>query len=134
MQLMLTKLKEFSSKANRFADGRGRSSQAGLCKAQSSPGIDWKPQGKRQTIDMEKALEWLKWELTEMRFQNQTMVKQLLELHNGIQELKKEYNCDHDLLALESDSEDSEDGDSLNRSQPNPRQLAQRQSRRNSVP
>ncbi|XP_078410980.1 uncharacterized protein LOC144688381 [Cetorhinus maximus] len=130
MELLLTRLKDFSSKPNRFADGGGSSSQPG----QSCSGIEWDPQGKRQRIDMEKALVWLKSELTEMRFQNQTLVKRLLELHIGIQELKKEYDSDQDVSASESDSEDSEDGGSLNRSHPNYRQLVQRQNRRNSVP
>ncbi|XP_067904970.1 protein FAM167A-like [Heterodontus francisci] len=134
MDPVLTKLKDFSSKPSRFADGGGRSSQPGSYKRQNCPGIEWDPQGKRQSIDMEEALDWLKSELTEMRFQNQTLVKQLMELHIGIQELKKEYDSDQDLSASESDSEESGNVGSLNHSHPNHGQQAQRENRRNSVP
>ncbi|XP_038659682.1 protein FAM167A-like isoform X1 [Scyliorhinus canicula] len=135
MEPLLSKLRDFSAKSSRFAGGRGRGGPAGLCVGQDGPGMDWQPQeGRRQGLHMDRALDWLRCQLTEMRFQNQTMVKQLLEIHTGIQELKKEYNSDHDLSVLGSDSEDSEDDDSLNRSQPNPRRLTQRHNRRNSVP
>ncbi|XP_020392017.2 uncharacterized protein LOC109937927 [Rhincodon typus] len=132
MDLLLIKLKDFSSKPGRFPGGGGRSSPPALWKRQSCSGPEWEPQAQGQTMDMEKALEWLKSELMEMHFQNQTLVKQLMELHVGIQELKKEYDSDQDLSASESDNEES--GDGLNRSHPDHRQLAQRENRRNSVP
>uniref|UniRef100_UPI00398F2D18 alanine and arginine-rich domain-containing protein n=1 Tax=Pristiophorus japonicus TaxID=55135 RepID=UPI00398F2D18 len=131
MDPVLTKLKELSSKPGSFADRPGRSSrQPGVYKRQSCPAIEWDPQGKRKRVDMEKALDWLKSELMEMRFQNQTLVKQLMELHVGIQELKKEYDSDREL----SES-DSDDGGSLNRSH-HGQQAAkpQIQNRRNSLP
>ncbi|KAG6932691.1 hypothetical protein G0U57_020708, partial [Chelydra serpentina] len=54
----------------------------------------------RQSLDIESALASLKKELVEIRYLDQVLIKQLMELHAGIQDLKQEYS---DLMAVESD-------------------------------
>ncbi|GCC35916.1 uncharacterized protein [Chiloscyllium punctatum] len=134
MDLLLTRLKDFSRKPGRFPGGEGRHSLPALGKRQSYSGPEWDPRPQGRRMDLEKALEWLKSELMEMRFQNQTLVKQLMELHAGIQELKKEYDSDQDVSASESDNEESGDGSNLSCSHPDHRQVTQMENRRNSVP
>ncbi|KAL0962480.1 hypothetical protein UPYG_G00340580 [Umbra pygmaea] len=55
----------------------------------------------RYKLDIESALAWLRRELMEMRFQDQVLVRQLMDLHTGIQELKLE-------CAVANDEEEEE--------------------------
>nr|XP_005994570.1 PREDICTED: protein FAM167A-like [Latimeria chalumnae] len=85
MELVLTQLRNFSSKSATFND----------CTSAEIPpnGYRRAEDGeKRQKLDIESALAWLRKELMEMRFLDQMLIKQLMELHAGIQELKLEYN------------------------------------------
>ncbi|XP_051886923.1 uncharacterized protein LOC127578682 [Pristis pectinata] len=137
MDLVLSKLKDFSCKPTRFADWDGRDSQPGLYKRQSCPDIGWDPHSKRQRVDLEKALDRLKSELMEMRSQNQSLVKQLMELHEGIQDLKQECDSDREVDGSGNDSNDSEDDSGLNHSHPRlslQAAISQKRNRRNSLP
>ncbi|XP_069744283.1 alanine and arginine-rich domain-containing protein-like [Narcine bancroftii] len=134
MDLVLKKLKDFSTKASRFAEW---DDQPGLHKRQSCPDIGGDPQSKRQRADLEKGLERLKSELMEMRSQNQSLAKQLMELHEGIQDLKQEHEIDRVVNGSENYSSNSEDDSCLNHSQPRLSLQAatlQKHNRRNSLP
>ncbi|KAK2886902.1 hypothetical protein QQF64_014189 [Cirrhinus molitorella] len=54
--------------------------------------------------DIETALAWLRKELMEMRSQDQVLIRQLMDLHDGIQELKQE--C---AKAIEDEEDDEEE-------------------------
>lgn len=47
-------------------------------------------EGDADRLDIETALAWLRKELMEMRSQDQALIRQLMDLHDGIQELKQE--------------------------------------------
>ncbi|KAG2467496.1 F167A protein, partial [Polypterus senegalus] len=99
MELVLTRLRDFSSKSATFNH----------CDSAEMPPFreqqDDKPEG-REKIDIETALAWLRKELMEMRSQDQILIKQLMDLHSGIQELKQEYSGISDVDS-ESETEDS---------------------------
>ncbi|MBN3284987.1 F167A protein, partial [Polyodon spathula] len=100
MELVLTRLKDFSLKSATFND----------CKSAEIPSFrnsqDDEEESRQQKLDIESALAWLRKELMEMRSQDQMLIKQLMELHNGIQELKQECTDGNDVDS-ESDTEDS---------------------------
>ncbi|KAK1172638.1 protein FAM167A-like [Acipenser oxyrinchus oxyrinchus] len=100
MELVLTRLKDFSLKSATFND----------CKSAEIPSFrntqDDKEKSRQQKLDIEGALSWLRKELMEMRSQDQMLIKQLMELHSGIQELKQECTDGNDVDS-ESDTEDS---------------------------
>ncbi|XP_010898498.1 alanine and arginine-rich domain-containing protein [Esox lucius] len=58
-------------------------------------------------LDIESALAWLRRELIEMRSQDQALVRQLMDLHAGIQELKLECaEADEEEEEAEEDTEE----------------------------
>nr|XP_057903574.1 uncharacterized protein si:ch211-153f2.3 [Doryrhamphus excisus] len=85
MEVVLTRLRDFSCKATTFDE---RKPTKGCTN------------GENTKVDIESALAWLRRELIEMRSQDQALVRQLMELHSGIQELKQELS-----------EEEEEDGD-----------------------
>ncbi|XP_054619408.1 uncharacterized protein si:ch211-153f2.3 [Dunckerocampus dactyliophorus] len=92
MEVVLTRLRDFSCKATTFDE---RKSPA-VCRDPRSR------KGEGTKLDIESALAWLRRELMEMRSQDQALVRQLMELHSGIQELKQE---------LSEEEEEEEDGE-----------------------
>ncbi|RXM35170.1 Protein FAM167A [Acipenser ruthenus] len=100
MELVLTRLKDFSLKSYTFND----------CKSAEVPSFrnnrDDEEESRQQKLDIEGALAWLRKELMDMRSQDQVLIKQLMELHSGIQELKQECTDGSDVDS-ESDTEDS---------------------------
>ncbi|KAJ7999944.1 hypothetical protein DPEC_G00199650 [Dallia pectoralis] len=60
-------------------------------------------------LDIESALAWLRRELIEMRSQDQVLVRQLMDLHAGIQELKREYAEEMEEVEEETEEEGSWD-------------------------
>ncbi|XP_004549008.1 uncharacterized protein si:ch211-153f2.3 [Maylandia zebra] len=92
MEVVLTRLRDFSCKTSTFDDCKG---------AQESTSRDPEARtnhvkegctsgGEASKLDIESALAWLRRELMEMRSQDQALIRQLMELHSGIQELKQE--------------------------------------------
>lgn len=93
MEVVLNRLKDFSCKTSTFE-----------CKAAAGTvGRRWQdipsgaepfraagPAAAGGRLDIENALAWLRTELMEMRFQDQALIRQLMELHSGIQQLKQE--------------------------------------------
>ncbi|XP_043922998.1 protein FAM167A-like [Protopterus annectens] len=96
MELVLTHLKDFSCKSATFNDS---SSTAELQLFHRNSGEE-----RNRKLDIESSLAWLKKELMEMRYLDQMLVKQLMELHAGIQELKLEY-CDMNDLGSDSETD-----------------------------
>ncbi|MBN3299879.1 uncharacterized protein C20orf202 [Amia ocellicauda] len=96
MEIVLTRLRDFSSKSATFND----------CKSAETPSFRIPPEvckgESRQQLDIESALAWLRKELMEMRSQDQLLIKQLMDLHTGIQELKLECT---DITELDSESD-----------------------------
>lgn len=104
MEVVLTRLRDFSCKTSTFDDGK---------LAEQSAWRDPQIQndhlregctagGEGTKLDIESALAWLRRELMEMRSQDQALIRQLMELHSGIQELKQE---------LSEEEEEEEDSD-----------------------
>uniref|UniRef100_A0A9J8D9M7 Si:ch211-153f2.7 n=1 Tax=Cyprinus carpio carpio TaxID=630221 RepID=A0A9J8D9M7_CYPCA len=84
MEVVLTRLRDFSCKETSFDHCKA----AVMCRDHSSS------QEEREAYagegDIETALAWLRKELMEMRSQDQALIRQLMDLHDGIQELKQE--------------------------------------------
>ncbi|KAK7138575.1 hypothetical protein R3I93_015878 [Phoxinus phoxinus] len=95
MEALLTRLRDFSCKETGFDECKA----SGMCRDHSSSLELKRPDG-----DIETALAWLRRELMEMRSQDQALVRQLMDLHDGIQELKQE--C---VKAIEEEEEDEEE-------------------------
>ncbi|XP_077363624.1 uncharacterized protein LOC144007668 [Festucalex cinctus] len=90
MEVVLTRLRDFSCKVTTFH----ACTPAGACRDPRN-GADSCPRkgfaaGEENKLDIESALAWLRRELMEMRSQDQALIRQLMELHSGIQELKQE--------------------------------------------
>ncbi|XP_053717878.1 uncharacterized protein si:ch211-153f2.3 [Synchiropus splendidus] len=91
MEVVLTRLRDFSCKDTTFDGGK----EEGVTRRR----VDYL-QGERPAgggggkLDIAGALAWLRRELMEMRSQDQALVRQLMELHAGIQELKQELSED----------------------------------------
>ncbi|CAL1583421.1 unnamed protein product [Knipowitschia caucasica] len=88
MEVVLNRLRDFSCRSSQFEGkaGAGAEATGGLWR-------DVPPRDKCRTaghMDIESALAWLRTELMEMRCQDQALIRQLMELHSGIQELKQE--------------------------------------------
>uniref|UniRef100_A0A3Q1FWQ0 Si:ch211-153f2.7 n=1 Tax=Acanthochromis polyacanthus TaxID=80966 RepID=A0A3Q1FWQ0_9TELE len=83
MDVVLTRLKDFSCRTPSFSEAAvPRESRTGGCR-----------------LDLESSLAWLRREL-ELRSLDQVLIRQLMELNSGIQELKMELS--------EEDEEDEE--------------------------
>ncbi|XP_072771740.1 uncharacterized protein [Nerophis lumbriciformis] len=101
MEVVLTRLRDFSCKVTTFdehepgAACRDPPSRAECPRKGCSA-------GEGPKLDIESALAWLRRELIEMRSQDQALVRQLMELHSGIQELKQELS--------EEEEDDDEEG------------------------
>ncbi|KAG5842694.1 hypothetical protein ANANG_G00180340 [Anguilla anguilla] len=97
MEVVLTRLRDFSCKAATFDDCKSaemavsREVPKDSCAAKESRRETCAP-GEHSPIqlDIESALAWLRRELMEMRSQDQVLIRKLMDLHTGIQELKLE--------------------------------------------
>ncbi|MEQ2214674.1 hypothetical protein XENOCAPTIV_016097 [Xenoophorus captivus] len=92
MEVVLTRLRDFSCKTSTFDDCTP-SEDSSRREAKSHSYHHRGPctagrEGSR--LDIGSALAWLRMELMEMRSQDQALIRQLMELHSGIQELKQE--------------------------------------------
>ncbi|KAG1946862.1 protein FAM167A-like [Pimephales promelas] len=83
MEVILTRLRDFSCRESSFDE----CTASGMCRDHSSSLQPTRAEGDR---DIETALAWLRKELMEMRSQDQALTRQLMDLHDGIQELKQE--------------------------------------------
>ncbi|KAM9738640.1 uncharacterized protein ACNS7B_013910 [Menidia menidia] len=96
MEVVLTRLRDFSCKTSTFDDSKPVPQRA--CRDPRGRtdhlrnGCTASGEGSR--LDIESALAWLRRELMEMRSQDQALIRQLMELHSGIQELKQELSED----------------------------------------
>ncbi|KAK2830580.1 hypothetical protein Q5P01_018511 [Channa striata] len=92
MEVVLTRLRDFSCKTATFEDCKPARQNA--CRDPQSRtdmlGAERTAGGGSSKLDIESALAWLRRELVEMRSQDQALIRQLMELHSGIQELKQE--------------------------------------------
>ncbi|KAL7830505.1 hypothetical protein SRHO_G00316320 [Serrasalmus rhombeus] len=104
MEVVLTRLRDFSCKEATFNDCkaavmfREQPATEDACRTAS---MDRDHTGR---LDIESALAWLRRELMEMRSQDQALIRQLMDLHEGIQELKQE-------CAVEYEEEEEQDVD-----------------------
>ncbi|KAM8840345.1 uncharacterized protein AB9W97_001205 [Spinachia spinachia] len=87
MEVVLNRLRDFSCKTSTFDDRKG-TGQGARRDPGSRSGCTAGEEGRK--LDIESALAWLRRELVEMRSQDQALIRQLMELHSGIQELKQE--------------------------------------------
>ncbi|XP_077446859.1 uncharacterized protein LOC144067192 [Stigmatopora argus] len=105
MEVVLTRLRDFSCKTNTF----DACSPTGVCRdPRGRPDCTRKglASGEGTKLDIESALAWLRMELMEMRSQDQALIRQLMNLHSGIQELKQELS-----EGEEEDALDEEEGE-----------------------
>ncbi|KAJ0055235.1 hypothetical protein NL108_013550 [Boleophthalmus pectinirostris] len=94
MEVVLNRLRDFSSKSSQFECRSGAVVTGGL-RLDVAPRAECFRAGctagrGEGRLDIESALAWLRTELMEMRSQDQALIRQLMELHSGIQELKHE--------------------------------------------
>uniref|UniRef100_A0A3Q2P6J5 Si:ch211-153f2.7 n=1 Tax=Fundulus heteroclitus TaxID=8078 RepID=A0A3Q2P6J5_FUNHE len=92
MEVVLTRLRDFSCKNLTFDSctfSEGSSCRDALSHSYHLSGA-CKAGREGSSLDIGSALAWLRMELMEMRSQDQALVRQLMELHSGIQELKQE--------------------------------------------
>ncbi|TDH03923.1 hypothetical protein EPR50_G00147040 [Perca flavescens] len=87
MEVVLTRLRDFSCKTSTF-DNCKTAGQSACRDPRSRNGCTAEEKGRK--LDIESALAWLRRELMEMRSQDQALIRQLMDLHSGIQELKQE--------------------------------------------
>ncbi|XP_071356505.1 uncharacterized protein C20orf202 [Trachinotus anak] len=92
MEMVLTRLRDFSCKTSTFDDCKPAGQSA--CRDPRTRTDHLREGctagGEGNKLDIESALAWLRRELMEMRSQDQALIRQLMELHSGIQELKQE--------------------------------------------
>lgn len=100
MEVVLTRLRDFSCKTSTF-DDRKQAEESASREPRSR--TDHLREGSK--LDIESALAWLRRELMEMRSQDQALIRQLMELHSGIQELKQELSEEEE----ETDEEEEEE-------------------------
>ncbi|XP_068071437.1 uncharacterized protein [Danio rerio] len=98
MEVVLSRLRDFSSKQSSFEECE----TAMVCRDYSLTLEEKKRDAGR--LDIQTALVWLRKELMEMRSQDQALIRQLMDLHDGIQELKQE--CEK---AIEEEEEEEEE-------------------------
>ncbi|KAG5264973.1 hypothetical protein AALO_G00260020 [Alosa alosa] len=111
MEVVLTRLRDFSCREATFDTCKSvaalphRDMENRGCLAEEEPrgGSPPRETGTHQ-LDIETALAWLRKELIEMRSQDQVLIRQLMDLHAGIQELKLE--CAEAELELEEEEEE----------------------------
>lgn len=113
MEVVLNRLRDFSCKTSTFDECKaaGQSTCRDLqtraeCLREGCTAGDGSP----CKLDIESALAWLRRELMEMRSQDQALIRQLMELHSGIQELKQELSEEEETEDEEEDEEDDEEG------------------------
>ncbi|KAI7798838.1 hypothetical protein IRJ41_015885, partial [Triplophysa rosa] len=85
-EVVLTRLRDFSCKDTSF----DQCASAVRCMDSSSSQEVCRGERDADRLDIETALAWLRKELMEMRSQDQALIRQLMDLHDGIQELKQE--------------------------------------------
>ncbi|XP_070702953.1 uncharacterized protein C20orf202 [Pempheris klunzingeri] len=113
MEVVLTRLRDFSCKTSSFDDCKPAGQSA--CRDPWSR-TDRLSEGRTageggRKLDIESALAWLRRELMEMRSQDQALIRQLMELHSGIQELKQELSEEEpEEDTDEEEAEEEEDG------------------------
>ncbi|KAI3358737.1 hypothetical protein L3Q82_015146 [Scortum barcoo] len=92
MEVVLTRLRDFSCKTDTFDDCKpaGQSARRPPRSRTDCLGEERTAGEGDRKLDIEGALAWLRKELMEMRSQDQALIRQLMELHSGIQELKQE--------------------------------------------
>ncbi|XP_038581140.1 protein FAM167A-like [Micropterus salmoides] len=108
MEVVLTRLRDFSCKTSTFDDSKPAGQSA--CRDPRSR-TDCLSEGRTagwegRKLDIESALAWLRRELMEMRSQDQALIRQLMELHSGIQEFKQE-------LSEEEQEEEIDEGEEV---------------------
>ncbi|KAG7500451.1 hypothetical protein JOB18_018877 [Solea senegalensis] len=112
MEVVLTRLRDFSCRTSTFHD-RKRAGQSAWKEAlttrtdQRSGGGTAVAAGHK--LDIESSLAWLRRELMEMRSQDQVLIRQLMELHSGIQELKQELSVEEEEEEGDTDEEEDEE-------------------------
>ncbi|KAM9339849.1 uncharacterized protein ABDE67_015579 [Symphorus nematophorus] len=113
MEVVLNRLRDFSCKTSTFDDCKAAGQSA--CRDTRgrtdclSGGCTAGEEGRK--LDIESALAWLRRELMEMRSQDQALIRQLMELHSGIQELKQELSEEEpEEETDEEETEESEEG------------------------
>lgn len=106
MEVVLTQLRDFSCKSPTF-DDREPAGQS-VCRGppRRAECLGEAAEGGRK-LDIESALAWLRKELMELRSQDQALIRQLMELHSGIQELKQELSEEEE---TDEDGEEDEEG------------------------
>ncbi|XP_037649638.1 potassium voltage-gated channel subfamily A member 4-like [Sebastes umbrosus] len=105
MEVVLTRLRDFSCKTSTFDECKP-AGQSACRDPRSRTGCTAGEEGGK--LDIESALAWLRRELMEMRSQDQALIRQLMELHSGIQELKQELSEEEQ--EEETDEEEEEEG------------------------
>ncbi|XP_072226531.1 uncharacterized protein [Leuresthes tenuis] len=114
MEVVLTRLRDFSCKTSTFDDSK--MAQQSACRDLRGP-TDHPRQGctaggDGSRLDIESALAWLRRELMEMRSQDQALIRQLMELHSGIQELKQELSEEEQEEELDEEEQEGSYWDS----------------------
>ncbi|KAF7691160.1 hypothetical protein C0J45_18916 [Silurus meridionalis] len=102
MEVVLTRLRDFSCKEASFEDYKAAVIFREQPQAEKTCREERVNCDGAERLDIESALAWLKRELMEMRSQDQALIRQLMDLHAGIQELKQE-------CAVEESEEDKLD-------------------------
>uniref|UniRef100_A0A3B4B4B2 Uncharacterized protein n=1 Tax=Periophthalmus magnuspinnatus TaxID=409849 RepID=A0A3B4B4B2_9GOBI len=110
MEVVLNRLRDFSSKTSQFECNSGAVVAGGL--RRDPPRAECFRAGctagrGEGRLDIESALAWLRTELMEMRSQDQALIRQLMELHSGIQELKQELEEDEEEEEVSGERESS---------------------------
>ncbi|XP_062265219.1 potassium voltage-gated channel subfamily A member 4-like [Platichthys flesus] len=108
MEVVLTRLRDFSCKTSTFNGGEGAGQSACRETRTRTEHLRDTAGGEGSKMDIESALAWLRRELMEMRSQDQALIRQLMELHSGIQELKQELSEEEE--EEEETDEDEEEG------------------------
>ncbi|XP_019957969.2 uncharacterized protein C20orf202 [Paralichthys olivaceus] len=104
MEVVLTRLRDFSCKTSTFNGCEGAGQSACRETRTRTEHLRDTVGGEGSRLDIESALAWLRRELMEMRSQDQALIRQLMELHSGIQELKQELSEEEE----ETDEEEEE--------------------------
>ncbi|XP_017285194.1 protein FAM167A-like [Kryptolebias marmoratus] len=105
MEVVLTRLRDFSCRTSTFDEGQRPRRDPQSQPSHLGGGGDTAGREGRK-LDIESALAWLRVELMEMRSQDQALIRQLMELHAGIQELKQELSEEEEGSDWDSESED----------------------------